>query len=410
MTTALLPSAPVGRRWTAGFALVWLGLWIAWLVPVQLLLPDQLHEVDHTHRVRDFAVVNGLVGLVSVVALPLFGALCDRTRTRLGRRRTWVVLGVAVLAAGLVLTGLQTTWTAVAASWVLASLGYAMVSAGLTATVADVVPESQRGLVSGAMFGPQALGVVLGILAVGAVAGTAGRYALLAVLLVLLAVPFLLVHREEPGLPGRPSSDPLSLRAVVAGLWVDPCTNPDFAWAFAGRLLVNLGNALGTTYLLFFLRDSLEVADPEGSLLRLTVLYLVGTVAATLVAGWLSDRTGRRRVFVAVASTVQAVAALLLAAYPSMGTALVAAGLLGLGYGAFLSVDQALVTAVLPDADDRAKDLGILNVGAATPQALGPLLAAVVISSPLGYSGLFSAAGVVTLVGAVLVYRIRSVR
>lgn len=151
------------------------------------------------------------------------------------------------------------------------------------------------------------------------------------------------------------------------------------------------------------------MADPEGALLQLTLLYLVGTVAATLVAGWLSDRTGKRRVFVAVASATQAVAAILLAAFPSMDTALVASGLLGLGYGAFLSVDQALVTAVLPDAADRAKDLGVLNVGSSTPQALGPLLAGLVISSPGGYSALFYLAGVVTLVGAALVYRIRSV-
>ncbi|MBA3782504.1 MAG: MFS transporter, partial [Nocardioides sp.] len=129
---------------------------MAWLVPVQLLLPDQLYDVDRVHRVRDFAVINGLVGVVSIIALPLFGALCDRTRSRFGRRRIWVALGTVVFAAGLVLTGLQTQWTGVAACWVLASLGYAMVSAGLTATIADRVPESQRGMISGAMFGPQA--------------------------------------------------------------------------------------------------------------------------------------------------------------------------------------------------------------------------------------------------------------
>ncbi len=403
--TTLAPAQPVTRSWTLGFTLVWLGIWMAWLVPVQLLLPDQLYDVDRVHRVRDFAVINGLVGVVSIIALPLFGALCDRTRSRFGRRRIWVALGTVVFAAGLVLTGLQTQWTGVAACWVLASLGYAMVSAGLTATIADRVPESQRGMISGAMFGPQALGIVLGILAVGAVGPTVGRYGLLAAVLVVLTLPFLAVHRDRD----RATDEPLRLRAVVGSLWVDPRANPDFGWAFAGRLLVNLGNAFGTTYLLFFLRDALEVADPEGALLQLTLLYLVGTVAATLVAGWLSDRTGKRRVFVAVASATQAVAAILLAAFPSMDTALVASGLLGLGYGAFLSVDQALVTAVLPDAADRAKDLGVLNVGSSTPQALGPLLAGLVISSPGGYSALFYLAGVVTLVGAALVYRIRSV-
>ena len=103
-----------------------------------------------------------------------------------------------------------------------------------------------------------------------------------------------------------------------------PAANPDFAWAFGGRLLVNLGNAFGTTYLLFFLRDDLKVPNPDSSLLVLTVVYLVFTLVATYAGGVLSDRSGRRRVFVAVASGPQAVAGLLLAVHPTLGTAVVA--------------------------------------------------------------------------------------
>ena len=88
---------------------------------------------------------------------------------------------------------------------------------------------------------------------------------------------------------------------------------------------------------------------------------------------------------------------------------MVAAAFIGAGYGAFVAVDQALVTAVLPNADDRAKDLGILNVGAAVPQGLGPLAAAG-ITTAFGFSPLFLAAGLSTAVGALMVSRVRSVR
>jgi MFS family permease len=74
-----------------------------------------------------------------------------------------------------------------------------------------------------------------------------------------------------------------------------------------------------------------------------------------------------------------------------------------------MSVDQALITAVLPDASSRAKDLGIMNVGSVGPQALAPLAASLVINELGGYPVLFGTAGVITLLGAVLVYRIRSV-
>ncbi len=401
------PTTRVSTAWTTRFTLVWLGLWMATLVPVQLALPDQLAEVDYAHRVRDFGLVNGLVGLSAVVTLPLFGALCDHTRSRFGRRRVWVLMGLFVFAGGLVLTGLQTSWQGVGLCWLVASLGNNMMAAGLTATIADEVPDEQRGTISGAIYGPQAIGVVLGLIAVEGIAAASLRYGVLAGALVLLALPFLIGYRD---VATTQATEKLTLPAIAEGMWISPRENPDFAWAFAGRLLVNLGNAFGTTYLLFFLRDAMLVPDPDAALLNLTLVYLVFTVAATYLGGYLSDRTGRRRIFVAVAALSQAIAALLLTPIPSMDVALVAAGFLGAGYGAFMSVDQALITHVLPDPEDRAKDLGIMNIGAVGPQALAPLVASVIITSLGGYPMLFLIAAITTLAGAASVYRIRSVR
>jgi MFS family permease len=173
--------------------------------------------------------------------------------------------------------------------------------------------------------------------------------------------------------------------------------------------MVNLGNALGTTYLLYFLQDDLKLADPDTGLLVLTLVYLVFTLAATILGGRASDRGGRRRPYVALAAVLQAIASLLLAGFPSYAVALVAAGFLGAGYGAYMSVDQALVTAVLPDAESRAQDLGIMNVGSVGPQALAPLIASVIIGELGGYPVLFAASGVATVLGALMVYRVKSV-
>src|SRR5699024_2050270 len=127
----------VSRRWTTLFTLVWLGLWMAWLVPIQLVLPAQLSTIDHADRVRDFGLINGAVGCVAIFALPIFGALCDRTRSGFGRRRVWVLGGVVVFALGLVLAGMQTSWLLLAACWIVAALGNSMMTAGLTAVIAD---------------------------------------------------------------------------------------------------------------------------------------------------------------------------------------------------------------------------------------------------------------------------------
>ena len=185
---AAAPTARVGRAWTARFGVLWLGLWAAQLAPIQLLLPLQLAEADPVHKVRDFGLVNGLAGAAALVALPVFGALCDRTRSRWGRRRVWVAGGVAVYAVGLVLTGYAPTWPWIAAAWLLAQLGMYAAMAGLTATIADQVPVDQRGAVSAAVYGPQALGIVVGLVLVTALGdGEIRGYSALTVLLIVTA-------------------------------------------------------------------------------------------------------------------------------------------------------------------------------------------------------------------------------
>jgi len=83
---------------------------------------------------------------------------------------------------------------------------------------------------------------------------------------------------------------------------------------------------------------------------------------------------------------------------------------MGGGFGAYMAVDQALITQVLPDAESRAKDLGIMSIGSVVPPTLAPLIASFIITSNRGYALLFTAVGVTAAVGAALVYRIRSVR
>ena len=79
----------------------------------------------------------------------------------------------------------------------------------------------------------------------------------------------------------------------------------------------------------------------------------------------------------------------------------------------FFAVDQALCIDVLPNPDDTAKDLGVLNIASTLPAMIAPLIAGVVII-PLGnalfgagYTLWFVVAGIVAIVGAFLVLRIR---
>ncbi len=406
------PTRRVTARWISFFAIAWLGIWMAQLAPIQKLLPDQVQaELDTTYWVDNvvaFGIISGISGVCAIVVYPLTGALSDRTTSRFGRRRPWIAVGAVVFALSLVLLGLQTNIVAIGVFWSLALSGFCILTAALTATISDQVPVGQRGFVSGWISAPQAIGIILGVslvtyVFVGAVLG----YAAMAVLLLVLVVPFLFL--PDAVLPPH-LREKMTARGVVESLWISPREHPDFGWTLLSRVLVNFGNAFGTSLLLYFLEFGLHDKHADDDLLVLILIYMVFVIVASLVMGRWSDRLGRRKAFVFLSSAIQGVAALLLAFVPQLPVAMVAAGLLGLGYGCFLSVDQALATQVLPDPENRGKDLGIMNIATAVPQAMAPLLGAGIVALFGGFVGLFVLSGVFAFAGAVAVARVKAVR
>jgi MFS family permease len=409
------PQRRVGGRWIAAFAAAWLGVWMAQLAPFQQLLPLQVEakigDTPWQDSVLAFGIISGIAGVCAIVAYPLTGALSDRTTSRFGRRRPWIAGGALLFAVAILVLGFQTELIGLGICWALAIVGFCVLTAALIATISDQVPVRQRGVVAAFISAPQAVGIILGIVLVTFVfVGNAAGYTALAVLLVLLVIPFLVLAPDAR--LARADRPPFTLAVLIEGMWVSPRAHPDFGWTLLGRILVNVGNALGTGLLLYFLEFGLHLkaADADDALLELVLVYMVFIVIASLVGGRLSDRIGRRKPFVIVAAILQAVAALLLGLVPVFGVAMLGGALLGLGYGSFLAVDQALATQVLPDPADRGKDLGIMNIALAVPQALAPLLGAFVVVSLGGFVTLFLASGVTTILGALAILPIRSVR
>lgn len=407
------PTLRVPGRWMAAFATAWLGIWMAQLAPVQLLLPLQIESMrataDWVDSVVSFGIISGIAGVFALIAYPVAGALSDRTTSRFGRRRPWILGGTLLFAVSLVLLGLQSTLVGVGTFWSLAIVGFCALTAALTATISDQVPVGQRGVISGLIAAPQAIGTVLGLLIVDELGlGIVVGYLVMALVVVATVIPFLVVAPDVPlAAADRPA---LTGRSLLAGFWISPRTHPDFGWTLLGRILVNIGNALGTTLLLYFLLFGLKRDDAAGDLIMLSLVYVVFIVLSSLLLGRWSDKVGRRKPFVMASALFQAVAAGLLAFVPDFTVAMVAAGLLGIGYGAFLSVDQALATQVLPNALTRGKDLGIMNIATTVPQALGPLLGAWLVAVVAGFTGLFVISAIASVLGALAVLPVKSVR
>ena len=183
----------------------------------------------------------------------------------------------------------------------------------------------------------------------------------------------------------------------------------DFTWVFIARFLVTTGNSVALFYLFYYLRDHIGHPDPDAGVLVLTGAYALCVIVTAILSGKVSDKMGKRRVFVALSSMGVAGACAIMAFAGSFAMVVGAAVLLGLSWGVFMAVDQALINQVLPKADERGRDVGVMNLAVAGPNMAAPVLAAFALANLGGYPGLYVFAGALTAVGAVLVYRVRSV-
>ena len=347
-----------------------------------------------------------------MVGNPFFGRLSDRTTSRFGMRRPWILVGLAGGTCGILVVAVAPTIWVVLVGWCLAQLFFNAMLAALVAVLPDQVPAAQRGTVAGV------LGICLPIASVG------GTYVVnvfsgheLAMFLApcaigaLFIVPFALRLDDRRLAPAdRP---PWSLRQLLSTYYVSPRRHPDFAWAFASRFMFVLAYAFLVTYQAYYLLEHLGTAEDDvpRQIFLGTLTQAAVVVVAALVGGRLSDRTGRRKVFVASAAVAYGVALFLVAVAGDFDGFLVGMAISGLGFGLYMAVDLALVADVLPDEDSAAKDLGVLNIAGALPFSVAPALAPLVLAVGGGsYPVLYAVAGVCALAGAAAILPVRRVR
>ncbi|KZB86420.1 MFS transporter [Amycolatopsis regifaucium] len=404
------PVARVRAGWMSLLFFANIALWLGVYAPIQVLLPKQAEILDAAGKEAVFSLVTGIGALVALIANPAVGLLSDRTCSVRGRRHPWTAAGAVVAAAGLLVLAFAPNIAVMVLGWCLVQAGLNGMLAMLVSAIADRVPVPQRAQVGGLVGIAQMLGTVLGAVVVVVLLDVAGLplgYAVCAAIVLAGAAAFVL-RTPDARLPVafRPS---VRTRDVLANLWISPRKHPDFAWAWGCHFMINLGNAFGTLYLLFFLKDAVRYEDPDTGLLIMMGLYGAALIVGALIAGHFSDKSGRRKPYVLAASVVMAVAALLLVIWQNWTAALVASPLLGIGFGAYMAVALAMLTQVLPAAQDRAKDLGVINIANSLPQVVAPMLTAPILAYLGGYPSLFAASALSTVLAAVLVTRVKTV-
>jgi len=512
-------------RWTqiVAISIFWFALNFHWTALGIIILPSQVFKmVGDAYKGEALAFVLVPGAFVSLIANPLFGMLSDRTRGRLaawGRRRPYILFGTLVNVAGLIWMATARDIPSLAIAYVIVQFSSNAAQAPFHALLPDIVPEEQRGVVSGVMGLLQLAGTIVAVIVAGLFIDASKPLPLyqqglwltygiiIAVLVALMLVTIISVRERmgasarlaEQGIPVRgtgqappamlrsagsllqaqhtawPYSGGLTAReqsihrtwikrstlftivvtlvavAVVWGvmaLWnvlhlanvqisgdvqqvilevivtigilrlfdFNPRRDPDFAWVLLTRLLVMLGIYTVLDFLQFYMRDAVGAAHPEQQTTNFIVIVSLTSVVSSLLAGWLSDRFGRKRM-VYVAGGLMAAVGLIFIITHALSIVLAAGAIFGIGYGAYTSVDWALVADVLPSHKDFARDMGVWNISLSLPQVIAPIIGGPLIDTftrlhqpVLGFQLLFAISVVYCLLGTVTVRYIRGVK
>lgn len=371
-----------------------------------VLLPTQIAQIDPADKVAVLGVVGGVSSVFATAFNPIAGALSDRT----GRRNPWILGGALASLAGLAFLGSVRTVLLVGIGWCLVQATMNVYQAAVTAVVPDRIPPARRGTASALVGLGLPIGGTAGVLIASRTAGhlQSGYLVFGAVVAgaALLLTGFCRdVPRREP-LPPVPRRDRLA--AFLSAL-----ANHDFRWAFIGRALMVLGYFSVVGYQLYILEDHIKLPKglaPTEAMAILTPVSMGAMAVSTVIGGLLSDRWNRRKIFVGLSAALAGIVTTVPVISPTWPGMLCFSALNGLAFGCFMAVDTAVVTLVLPRAEDAARDMGVLNIANAGPQIIAPFVASAVVTALGGYTPLFLIGGGLSLLGALAILPIRGVR
>ena len=174
-----------------------------------------------------------------------------------------------------------------------------------------------------------------------------------------------------------------------------------------------LGYFIVQGYYFYLLQDYIPIdkynLQPENGVLIMTLVSSAGSFLTIILGGFISDRTGGRKVYVIAASTCTGMAMLVPRIWPTWPALILFSALLGIGFGLYMTVSNAVATLVLPNLEDNARDMGIFNIANSGPIIIAPFISAFIISSLGGYHSLFIVASILVVMGGIAIVPIRRV-
>ncbi len=411
------PTRPVSLGFQVLLGLANAGATITLIPVLSVLIPTQVTQIDSIQPANSLALVLTAGAVAALIGNPLAGALSDRTTSRFGRRRPWLLIGTAGATLGLAMLANSSSILLMAVAWFIMQFFGNVLFSSYNAIVPDYVPVQQRGTTQAiiGMFSPVA--IILCDLFFTQVSDLRSAYPPIIAAQLILAILFILLYREakmeSTGLPR------FQLKSFLASFWVSPRKFPTFTIAWLLWFVLWLGYNVGTGSFLFLFVQNItryESVFPghqvQDGMATVQMLQTAIGVPVMLVAGVLSDRSGRRKIFVLLGAILMVAGLVSLICFSSWAMVLVSSVSMGIGFWIFYNLGLAMITQLLPSAADRGRHLGVINIASTLPQVIMPSVGAAIVNAfgvavPGGYQILFGLGALAVICGILLLRFIR---
>lgn len=376
-TERAFPPQTVGHY--LNLSVYWFALSFLWAGMITIVIQTLVARMAGDQKDLYLGATLAVGALISTVVCIVVGTMSDHSRWAMGRRRPYILAGSVLAVPPLLWLASVQTLAGVLVAFCLIQVWVNVATAPYQALIPDLVPRARQGTAAAFMGLGSLLGQLGGLTLCGLlIERPGGLTAIMATIsgLLVAAMAYTVARVPERPATSNPAATLGPAALIRESFRIDPRRHPDFMRLIASRFVINMGFYSATQFLLYYVTDTLRAPNPMQVVTTIFVITTFSGLLGNLPAGIISDRVSKKRL-VYLASAVTSAAALVFVLTNSVNVAYATAFLFGAGFGAFMAVDWALATNLLPEHDE-AKYMGVWHVAFTVPQVVAPVLGGLV--------------------------------
>lgn len=350
----------------------WFSLSALWSGLITLVMQNLIKQMagDQKDLVLGWAL--GIGALISTIVCMFVGTMSDRSRWAMGRRRPYIIVGTVLSLPALMWLAYVKSIPMLMIDFCLIQLWTNVATSPYQAMVPDMVPKDRQGLASAYIGASSLVGQLAGFVVYGFYLSKLPVAMAIISGIMLLGMVHTVWRLPEKSAKDNPLPRIGIIETLIESFKANPREYPDFMRLIASRFMINMGFYTATEFLSYYVSDTLHARNPDSLAAIIMIIATVSGLIGNFPAGILSDKTSKKTV-VYVSNAVTAAAVLCFLLTSSVKVALGATFIFGAGLGAFMAVDWAFATNLLPDKDE-AKYMGIWHVAFTVPQVVAPFI------------------------------------